>query len=125
MVSACKKEMPEPEMNLKVIPMSTVHAEDDMPVSMDKNGEDFIVQHHVKEDSIFVECILPDISFRENSRKQGKIIVYVDGKKKDEITTAAFIIKGLPKGTHQILLEVVKPNNEPYQLQKEFTVSIP
>lgn len=125
MLFGCKKDIPEPEMQFKVIPMATVHAEDDLPVLMEKGQDRFMVQHHIKEDRVFVECILPDITFRENSPNQGKIILYVDGKKKEEITTAAFIIKGLPEGNHQIRLEVVNLKNEPYHLQKEFTVSIP
>lgn len=120
----CQKDLPEPEVKFKVIQMSTVHAEHDMPVTIEQKREPFIVKHHVKGASVFVECMVSDISFREKSEKQGKIILYVNGKKKEEITTAAFIIKGLPRGTHQIKLEVVKPNNEPYHLQKEFAISI-
>ncbi|MGG0717777.1 hypothetical protein ABE096_09310 [Robertmurraya massiliosenegalensis] len=122
----CQKDMPEPEVRFTVIPMSTVNTAHDMPVTIDQNNEPFNVQHHIRGNSVFVECMIQDISFRDDSdQKQGKIILYIDGEKKEEITAAAFIIKGLERGTHQVKLEVVKPNNEPYHLEKEFTVSIP
>lgn len=123
--SACQKDMPEPEVKVKVIPMSTIQAEEELPVMKETNNEDFRVQHHVKDERVFVECIIPSISFRENSNHPGKLLLYVNGNKKEEISTAAFVIKGLTKGNHHIRLVVVKPNNEPYGLEKEFTVSIP
>lgn len=118
--------MPEPEVRFTVIPMSTVNTAHDMPVTIEQNNEPFQVQHHIRGTSVYVECMIPAISFRDDSdKKQGKIILYIDGKKKEEITAAAFIIKGLEKGSHQVKLEVVKANNEPYHLEKAFTVSIP
>lgn len=117
--------MPEPEVKLKVVPMSTIQAEEELPVMMETYSEDFRVQHHVKDKRVFVECIIPTISFRENSNRQGKILLYVNGNKKEEISTAAFVIKGLTKGKHHIRLVVVKPNHEPYGLEREFAVSIP
>lgn len=123
-LQGCQKDVPEPEVKFHVIPMSTIHAEHDMPVLMEQRKDEFLVQHHVKGNSVFVECMVSNISFRDNSKKQGKIIVHIDGKKKEEITSAAFIIKGLTKGTHHVKLEIVNLQNEPFDLQKEFTVSI-
>ncbi len=127
MTVGCQKDLPEPEAKkLMVIPMSTVNTAHDMPVTIEQSSEPFKVQHHIRGNSVFVECMLPAITFRDDSeQKQGKIILYINGVKKEEVTTAAFIIKGLEKGTHRVKLEVVTPNDEPYQLEKEFTVSIP
>jgi hypothetical protein len=120
-----QKDMPEPEVKFSVIPMSTVNTEHDMPAVTSQAKEPFMVQHHVRGSNVYIECMIPSISFREDSSNQGKIILYIDGVKKEEIQTAAFIVKGLGSGNHRVKLEVVKPNNEPYQLQKEFMVSIP
>ncbi|UII57290.1 hypothetical protein LS684_07575 [Cytobacillus spongiae] len=126
---ACQKDIPEPENKIKIIPMSYVNTENDVPVSSIQNErkqERLSVHHHVKGTNLFVECMVKDISFRENSEKsKGKILLYVDGKKKDEIHTAAFIVKGLTPGTHKIKLEIVKPNNKTLGLKKEFTVIVP
>lgn len=123
-LQGCQKDVPEPEVKVQVIPMSTIHAENDLPVIMEQKKEAFDVSHHVRGNSVFVECMISDISFRENSKKQGKLILYIDGNKKEEIKSAAFIIKGLTKGSHHVKLEVVNDKNEPYNLTKEFTVSI-
>lgn len=123
-LQGCQKDVPEPEVKFQIIPMSTVHAENDMPVILEPKKDAFKVQHHVKGNSVFVECMISDISFRDNSKNQGKIILHIDGQKKEEITSAAFIIKGLTKGTHHVKLEVVNRHNESYDLQEEFTVSI-
>lgn len=124
-LTGCQKDLPEPEVKFSVVPMSSVNTAHDMPVTYHQAKESFMVQHHVRGENIYVECIIPSISFREKSSNPGKIILYIDGVKKEEIHTAAFIIKGLGSGKHQVKLEVVTPNNEPYQLQKEFTVSLP
>ena len=86
------------------------------------------VKHHTKGNQVMVECIVTGISFREsdhNKQKVGKMVVWVDGKKNLEIASAAFIIKNLSPGSHTFKLEVVKLNNEPYGLDKEFMVNIP
>ncbi|WML56899.1 hypothetical protein [Neobacillus sp. PS2-9] len=87
-----------------------------------------MVQHETKGKDVLVECIVTGISFRESnqsSQKIGKMVIWIDGKRNREVTTAAFIIKGLPQGTHKVRLEVVKLNNEPYGLVKEFMVNVP
>ncbi|UOK59470.1 hypothetical protein MGI18_11980 [Bacillus sp. OVS6] len=47
--------------------------------------------------------------------------LYVDEKKTDEIHTAAFIIKGLEKGTHTISLELLHNDSSKYHLKKRGT----
>ena len=87
-----------------------------------------MVHHQVKGHNLFVDCILTGISFRESDQLQqkvGKMIVWIDGKKYQEVSSAAFIVKGLPAGDHKLKLEIVKLTNEPYGLIKEFMVNIP
>lgn len=86
------------------------------------------VQSTIKGNNVFVECILSGISFREsnqNGQKVGKLIIWLDGKKSQEVNSAAFIIKGLPPGEHKVKLEVVDVKNIPYGLSKEILVNIP
>ncbi|MEO2074923.1 MAG: hypothetical protein ABGX20_05965 [Bacillus sp. (in: firmicutes)] len=86
------------------------------------------VQHETKGKDVLVECIVTGISFRQSdqeSQKIGKLVVWIDGRRNKEVTAAAFIITGLSPGAHNIRLEVVKLNNEPYGLAKEFMVNVP
>ncbi|WML43583.1 hypothetical protein [Neobacillus sp. PS3-40] len=89
--------------------------------------QSLFVHYQTKGNNLFVECIVTGISFREldqSQQKVGKIIVWLDGKKKQEADAAAFIIKGLTNGNHQLKLEVVNLKNEPYGLSKEFDITI-
>ncbi|MEH7493272.1 hypothetical protein [Neobacillus niacini] len=86
------------------------------------------VQSRTKGNNVFVECVLSGISFRQseqNDRKVGKLVIWLDGKRTKEVTSAAFIIKGLPPGEHSVKLEVVDLKNVPYGVTQEFLVNIP
>lgn len=132
MMAGCQNDVPKPETNLKLIPM--VHAStyklDSIPVLKQNSNEipSLFVQYKAKGNKIMVECILTGISFRESDHskeKLGKMLVWVDGKKYQEVSTAAFIIKGLAPGNHKLKLEVIDLKNQPYGLTKEFMVNIP
>jgi hypothetical protein len=86
------------------------------------------VQSKTNGKDVFVECILSGISFRQsdhNGQKVGKLVIWVDGKRTKEVNAAAFIIKGLPPGNHEVKLEVVDLDNKSYGLTSEFLVNIP
>lgn len=88
----------------------------------------FFVQSKTNGKDVFVECILSGISFRQSDQKGqkvGKLVIWVDGKRTKEVNAAAFIIKGLPPGEHEVKLEVVDLHNKPYGLTSEFLVNIP
>ncbi|WP_342430487.1 hypothetical protein [Neobacillus sp. FSL H8-0543] len=111
------------------ITSNLTHAEE-LPVYQQNTNKvpSFTVQHQIKGNDIFVECILTGISFRASDKtrkKVGKLIISIDGKKSQEVASAAFIMKGLSPGEHKVKLEVVNLNNESYGLIKEFLVNIP
>ena len=86
----------------------------------------FLANHYLKGKNIFIECVLSQISFRKDSNKKiGKIIVFVDGEKTEEVHSPIFIIKGLSTGSHRVKLEVVTLEDQPYDLKREFNVTIP
>lgn len=127
-LAACQKDLPEPETKMEAIPVKEVEAASLMPLSgVESAAKDpFFVRHQVKGRDIFVECIVQDVSFRKQSSKEkGKILLYVNGKKKDEIHSAAFIVKGLPSGKHRIGLKLIKGNSAEASSKREFIVVIP
>lgn len=126
--AGCQQDKPKPETKLVVQPVTSTTSYQDIPVlaTMQNSKEPFLVQHHVRGKNVFIECFVPGITFREtNASNQGKIILYVNGKKKEYISSAAFIVKGLSSGTHRIKLEVIKGENPAPMMEKEFYVSIP
>jgi hypothetical protein len=124
LLNACHKDIPDPEVKKEIAiePMHTIRTENDVAVLRMKSEPSFFIQHHVKEKKVFVECLLSDISF---TNRNTSLIVSVDGKEKKVVTTAAFIIKGLSSGTHQIDLQVVENNQKRDDMKKNFEVSIP
>ncbi|KGP61021.1 hypothetical protein NP92_07200 [Anoxybacillus gonensis] len=87
------------------------------------------VKHHVKGNNVFVECIVDQFTFTKGTHPkksgQGRIHIYVNGKRVSETTTAAFVIRGLPMGKHTIRLELVHNDASKYHVSHEFTVTIP
>jgi hypothetical protein len=99
-----------------------------MASNKDEGKPALFVQYESKGNNVFVECIVTGVTFREKDqsiKKTGKMIVWVDGKKNKEVSTAAFIIKNLAAGNHKLKLEVVDLHNKTYGLTKEFMVNIP
>lgn len=85
------------------------------------------INHTVKGRDVFVECIVPGFSFKDNVERiegEGHIHVYLNGKKIKDVNRAAFILKDLPKGKHKITLKFVYNDNTPYRYSKSFPVHI-
>lgn len=88
------------------------------------------VKHLVKGNDIYVECVISNFTFSKregnkiNQTGTGYLQLYLNGKKIDNIYTAAFIIKGLPAGKHLIKLELVHNDGTPYSIEEEFEVTI-
>jgi hypothetical protein len=131
-LGGCHKDIPEPETKSKLVPAGNIQINHSgaVPVFYQDSKEipALMVQFNTVGKNVFVECILRGISFRESEhtrQKVGKLVVWIDGKRNQEVKTAAFIIKSLPPGNHKVKLEVVDLNNVPYGLTKEFLVNIP
>lgn len=125
--AGCKRNIPKPETNSNMLPIINTDSFSVFAASsVNLSSDPFYVKSHVNGKDVFIECIIPAVTFRDiNANNKAKIIVYVNGKKKEEVTSAAFIMKGLPAGTHRVKLKVVKIKDASYQLQKEFLVTIP
>lgn len=124
----CGKNMPKPEAKVILKPVQVVNMSNEIAVFHTQNEDRLFVHYFVRGKDLFVECMVPDISFRDQKdvhKPKGKIRLYVDGQFKEDITSAAFIIKGLNKGSHKIRLQVISNNNKPYHLEKLLDVDIP
>lgn len=127
MISACRKDLPEPETKNSGKPISIHTVSLDIPVfkTSFSSNEPFFVNHKIEGRNVLIECIVQGITFREtDGNNKGKIILYVDGKKKEEILSAAFIVKGLSSGKHRLKLQVITENGSSILMEKEFNVTI-
>ncbi|UTE71207.1 hypothetical protein M1I95_12980 [Rossellomorea marisflavi] len=85
------------------------------------------VKHLTRGNEVLVECIATGVTFtdRQKGATAGKIVIRSGtANVYEEHRTAAFIIKGMPKGTHLIELEVVGMDNKPLGMKKKFYVTI-
>lgn len=107
--------------------IQTVDAEDVISLN---NKRPMSVKKYVKGKDVYVECVISDFTFSEKGdqnnvkNKYGFLQLYLNGKKIDNIYTAAFIIKGLPVGSHQIKLVLVGNDGTPYGIEHNFEVDI-
>ncbi|TYR82609.1 hypothetical protein FZC66_03165 [Priestia megaterium] len=79
------------------------------------------VHQHVKGNNVYVECIIDGFSFAND---QGFLQVKIDGKSIEQVKQAAFVLKNLSKGSHDITIELMKTETESYHLMNAFTVDI-
>ncbi|MGG4490646.1 hypothetical protein [Metabacillus idriensis] len=125
-LTACTNEKPRPEGD--AVPMEISIAKRDAMEAGAQTGRQLYVNHHIKGQNVYIECFVPNFTFsNEHGKKingEGYMNLYVDGKKTDEIHTAAFIIKGLKTGTHTISLELLHNDSSKYHLKKTWNVTV-
>ncbi|OXS63374.1 hypothetical protein B0G93_103202 [Bacillus sp. V-88] len=117
LLSGCKEKMPEPE-SLSFTKKVEAANPEQKPVS---------IKHMVQGNQVYIECIVPGVTFTTEKKgaKKGKIIVRSNtGNLYKEYHTAAFVIKGLPKGVHLLNVEIVGKNNQSFGMKEQFYVTI-
>ncbi|WP_338469934.1 hypothetical protein R4Z10_14090 [Niallia sp. XMNu-256] len=121
-MGACQSDKPEPpQTNQNFSLYGEIQAAASSFEEQDNKENSFFVKHHIKDKDLFIECIVEGTSFRE---KEAKIIVYIDGIKREEVNQAAFIIKGLKPGNHHIKLVLQTELSVKATVSKEFNVKI-
>jgi hypothetical protein len=118
LLAGCQNDLPEPET--KDISFQLEEAVQASGYSITQ-VDPFFVRHEVKGQDVYIECMVKGVSFRNNG---AKMVLFIDGKKTKEIKQAAFIVKGLQSGTHQIKLELIKQNEHLATATKEIEVVI-
>lgn len=119
-LAGCRTNIPEPESISPSASMDEAEAQ-----TMEKS---WTVKHLLRGNNIFVELIVPGVSFSNNgtnSQKKGQVSVYVNGQHYQTYHTAAFIVRGLSAGSHQIEIKLTDEANRSLGYEKSFTVSIP
>ncbi|MCA1062249.1 lipoprotein [Rossellomorea sp. AcN35-11] len=116
-VSGCKEKMPEPESFTFIKKVEAANEE----------KKSLSIKHMVQGSQVYIECIVPDVTFtsKQKGAKKGKIVVRSStGNLYKEYHTAAFVVRGLPKGVHLLNVEIVGMNNKSLGMKKQFYVTI-
>ncbi|MBM7647244.1 short-subunit dehydrogenase [Bacillus ectoiniformans] len=119
LMAGCRQDFPEPE-NLSAEPMVT-NAEEVAA----KNGS---IRHLMRGKHLFVECVVPGVTFSDRDKEgsiYGKASVYIDGKYYSSYHTAAFIVKGIEPGRHEVKVKLTDKNNKAIGFEKQFFVVVP
>lgn len=98
-----------------------------LEVSSQIKNQKMMIREKVEGGNVYVECVISDFDFSKRGEDQsgdGFLNLYLNGKKVDEIYTAAFVIKGLPTGKHHIKLELVHNDGSSYGIEKDFEVTV-
>lgn len=85
------------------------------------------LKHFVDGNDVYIECFIPDFNFSNDKKRNtgdGYVRIYINGQKMDTFYTAAFVLKDLPEGQHEIRVQVVRNNHSPYHYGKSFDVTI-
>lgn len=114
LLAGCRQQIPQPE---------AVSAE--ASVMKEITMENATVRHFVKRNNLLVECIVPSINFSnlQNGHAEARILLYVDGQLYGQYETAAFIVKNLPAGTHEIKVNIVNADNQSLSVSR-FSITI-
>ncbi|OEH93952.1 hypothetical protein BFG57_10675 [Bacillus solimangrovi] len=96
---------------------------------MQTDNQSIKVKHSVKGNDVYVECYIPDFHFinkGETARKnsEGYIQLSLNGQRIDNIYTAAFIVRGLPAGKHELKIALVKNEERAYGVEKTIEITI-
>ncbi|MFC3882701.1 hypothetical protein ACFOU2_04000 [Bacillus songklensis] len=129
LLGACSNDKPKPETRMEVVPMNVVQTKEEAVETLkSSSNRSMIVHQHVRGNNVYVECIVNNFSFAETGQNtqdgKGYLQLYVDGKRMEPISQAAFIIKNLAPGKHTIQLELMKSSKKSYGLSKTFEVVI-
>ncbi len=128
-LTGCSQDKPRPEGGVNIIPLQVVDKQNPtVEVISQRQKRELTVSHHVRGQNVYVECYVPSFTFRDRAvgkiNGEGHVRVSIDGERMDDIYTAAFIVKGLEKGHHQILVEVVHNDSTSYDMKKSWNVLI-
>ncbi|OQM46335.1 hypothetical protein B6A27_06830 [Anoxybacillus sp. UARK-01] len=117
-LTACVHHKPQPETMQQVSAAVSMQA----PAAQTMH-----VKHEMRGKDVLVECVIDHFSFTKGDKAHGNghINVYLNGQKINEVFTAAFVLRGLPSGKHQIRLELVRDDESKYGVSSEFEVNIP
>ncbi|MED4401696.1 hypothetical protein [Metabacillus fastidiosus] len=113
-MTACTNYRPTPDAK-------ETEGQNVLEVMSQKGEERLAVHYHVKGKNVYVECFIPNFSFNDGNKK---LLLYVDGKKMNEIKTAAFVVKDLEEGIHTLTIEVLRDDLPSGQMKYNWQVEI-
>ncbi|MRX71707.1 hypothetical protein GJU40_05900 [Bacillus lacus] len=117
--AGCTNDKPRPETIVEAAAVENVKM---------RAKDELIVKHEVRGSTVYIECFVPNYRFSSSSDtsdpKEGFIKLWIDGKQSEEIFTAAFMMKNVPKGYHTITVEFVSSATKHTEFKQTFEIHL-
>jgi hypothetical protein len=88
------------------------------------------VTHALKENDLYLSLKVEGFSFslenmgKEKRPGEGHVHLYLDGKKVAKIFEPQYVLKDLPSGHHEVVVELAHNNHESYGVKKSLHVTV-
>jgi hypothetical protein len=130
LITACGTDDPKPPEAFGISEESMSDLGKAVEASAVVTQSNVTVRHQVKGKDVYVEVIIPGFTFsspdqKKNIKGHGYVKLYLNGKQIDKIHQAAFIVKGLPTGKHNLKIELVNNDSSSYGVEEELPITIP
>lgn len=126
--AGCTNEKPRPETRVEAAAVPWAANIPPADKSSGVNGRSITMQHQIKGKDVYVECMITNFLIKKGTREkvegEGHLNLYLNGKKIDEVYTAAFVIKALPPGKHTIKVELAYNDSTSYDISEEIEITI-
>jgi hypothetical protein len=88
------------------------------------------VSHTLKQDDLQLKLNVTGFTFslenmgKENRYGEGHVHLYLDGKKVAKIFEPQYVLKDIPPGRHEVVLELAHNNHESYGVQQKLQIDV-
>lgn len=88
------------------------------------------VTHTLNQDDLELKMAVTHFTFslenmgKENRPGEGHVHLYLDGKKVAKVFEPAYVLKDIPSGKHEVLVELAQNNHESYGVTQRISIEV-
>ncbi|MGG1660190.1 hypothetical protein [Brevibacillus sp. NRS-1366] len=88
------------------------------------------VTHSMEQDDLQLKIAVTNFSFslenmgKENKHGEGHVHLYLDGKKVAKVFEPTYVLKDIPDGKHEVMVELAHNNHESYGVSERFSIDV-
>ncbi|MBR8659158.1 hypothetical protein QO009_001044 [Brevibacillus aydinogluensis] len=103
-------------------PVEAVHDQHPLPT--------LNVSHTLKQDDLHLKLNVTGFTFslenmgKDNRYGEGHVHLYLDGKKVAKIFEPQYVLKDIPPGRHEVVVELAHNNHESYGVQQKLQIDV-
>lgn len=88
------------------------------------------VTHALNQDDLELKLKVTNFSFslenmgKENRPGEGHVHLYLDGKKVAKVFEPTYVLKDIPSGKHEVMVELANNNHESYGVSQRISIEV-